>query len=171
MAEHRKASSEGSRLPNSDGSGLAWLGRGSGDTCVPSRLRRKEGWRASFEEGESGTPAPSTMAGILIARDTHFPLQPRVPRRHRWGSQRPSPTKAFHRDLLPPLALARAPVRSRLVPLLPPTLAPALLLPVPPRVQLKEGAFFAHLMPLRLLFSWCYSPFSLGSTKVDVGET
>lgn len=37
--------------------------------------------------------------------------------------------------------------------------------------RLKEGAVFAHSMPLRLFFSWCYSKFLLGSTKVDVLKT
>lgn len=78
VAKTWKASSEDSQLPNCTGSGPSWLGRCSGYTSVPSGLMRKERWRAFFfssifEEGESGTPASSEMAGILIAKDTHFP--------------------------------------------------------------------------------------------------
>lgn len=61
------------------GGGPARLGRCFGVIPVSSGLMRKKWWRDlrvsffCFEEGELGAPASSSMAGILIARDTHFP--------------------------------------------------------------------------------------------------
>lgn len=114
-----------------------------------------------------------SQVGILIARTRVLLLQPRVPSRCLWESQR-------H------LACQGAPDGSPSSPgtgqgcggqgLLPGlhSLCPSMALSLigkPLIFRLKEGAVFAHSMPLRLFFSWCYSKFLLGSTKVDVLKT
>lgn len=155
-----------------NGSWPAWFG-----WCSILHLSSQAYWERKgeelfvfLEEEESGAPACFNMAGILIAEDTCSPPEPRVPSRCLWESQR-------H------LACQGAPDGSPSSPgtgqgcggqgLLPGlhSLCPGVALSLigkPLIFRLKEGAVFAHSMPLRLFFSWCYSKFLLGSTKVDV---
>lgn len=71
--------------------------------------------------------------------------------------------------LLPHLALARTMVGRGLIPLLPTAFAPAMLLLLignPSCSNLKEGAFFAHSVPLRLFLVGAILNFFLGPQKL-----